>query len=308
MEASITLKKVGKLLNGRTILAGLTLGIEKGSLVAVIGENESEKSMLLRILAGFDIPEYGTVYIHGNDISYKRKHIKSKIGYIPHVHNMDPWLTVRQNIHFIGALYKVDKHTRNERIETIGKQLGLTDKLDTYAIRLQNEILKRAMLLRALIHDPTILILDDPSSFMDTASKELIWNVLDRLKGSKTIVYASRSYSEVEKHHDRILLIESGKVVLDGNIEKLKKNTEGLHRFSFEFENPSKDLVAKLMTIPNLISSEMMDKSFVCYGTDLKIISEVLDTADKTVLNNIDIKKFGLPEIVESQKLQEFEE
>ncbi len=73
MEASITLKKVGKLLNERTILAGLTFGIEKGSLVAVIGDSDSEKSMLLRILAGFDMPEYGSVYIHGIDVSSKKK-------------------------------------------------------------------------------------------------------------------------------------------------------------------------------------------------------------------------------------------
>ncbi|MEE9189679.1 MAG: ABC transporter ATP-binding protein [Candidatus Neomarinimicrobiota bacterium] len=308
MEASITLKKVGKLFNERTILAGLTFGIEKGSLVAVIGDSDSEKSMLLRILAGFDTPEYGSVYIHGTDISSQKKDIRQKIGFVPQESDLEPWLTVRQNIQFIGALYHVDKRTRSKRIENIGDQLELHGDLDTPVIRLTKGVLKRAMLLRALIHDPSILILDDPSSSLDPGSKELIWNVLGRLRGSKTIVYVSKSYSEVEKYHDRILLLEEGKVVVDGNIEKLRKSAEGLHRFSFEFENPSKTLVTRLMAIPNLISSEMQGNNFVCYGTDLMIISKILDIANKTTLNNIDINKFGLPEIVESRKLQEFEE
>lgn len=308
MEASITLKKVGKLLNERTILAGLSFGIEKGSLVAVIGDSDSEKSMLLRILAGFDMPEYGSVYIHGIDVSIKKKEIRMEIGYMPQECDLEPWLTVRQNIQFIGALYHVDKRTRNKRIDTIGDLLALHDDLDTPVIRLTIGVLKRAMLLRALIHDPTVLILDNPSNSLDPRSKELIWNVLEQLRGSKTIVYVSKSYSEVENYHDRILLLEEGKVVLDGDIQKLVKNAEGLHRFSFEFENPSKALVVRLMAIPNLISSEMMGNNFVCYGTDLKIISEILDISNKTALTNIDIKKFGLPEIVESQKLQDFEE
>jgi hypothetical protein len=88
----------------------------------------------------------------------------------------------------------------------------------------------------------------------------------------------------------------------------LRKNAEGLHRLSFEFENPSKTLVTKLLAIPNLISPEMSGNNFVCYGTDLMIITEILKIADKTALMNIDINKFGLPEIVESRKMQEFEE
>jgi ABC-type multidrug transport system ATPase subunit len=195
MEASITLKKVGKLFNGRTILAGLTLGIEKGSLVAVIGDSDSEKSMLLRMLAGFDTPEYGSVYIHGTDISRQKRDIRQKIGFVPQESDLEPWLTVRQNIQFIGALYHVNKSKRSKRIESIGDQLEIRDDLDTPVIRLSKGVLKRAMLLRALIHDPTILILDNPSNLLDPGSKELMWNVLNLLRGSKTIVYVSKSYS-----------------------------------------------------------------------------------------------------------------
>ena len=91
MEASITLKKVGKLINDKTILAGLTFGIEKGSLVAIIGDNEAGKSMLLRVISCLEYQEYGQVFINGLDSKKRRIEILPKISYVSHELDLDPW-------------------------------------------------------------------------------------------------------------------------------------------------------------------------------------------------------------------------
>ena len=111
MEASVTLKKVGKLFRDKTILAGLTFGVEKGSIVAFVGDNDAGKSTLLRVLAGLENPEYGSVFIHGMDIVKRRKDIRHMIGYVSLEPDMDPWLTLEQNMRFNGLLYGIDNST-----------------------------------------------------------------------------------------------------------------------------------------------------------------------------------------------------
>jgi ABC-type multidrug transport system ATPase subunit len=105
MEASITLKKVGKLVGDKTILAGLTFGVERGSLVAIIGENDAGKSTLLQLLAGIENPDYGNVFIHGIDSVKRRKDSQNYTGYVPHNSDLDPELSIEENIQFIGYVY-----------------------------------------------------------------------------------------------------------------------------------------------------------------------------------------------------------
>ena len=116
MEASITLKKVGKLINDKTILAGLNFGIERGSLVAIIGDNEAGKSILLKVISASEYQEYGEVFIDGVDSKKRRSQVTSKIGYIPHELDLDPWLTLEQNIRFSGLLYSISLETINTRM------------------------------------------------------------------------------------------------------------------------------------------------------------------------------------------------
>ena len=108
MEASITLKKVGKLIDRKTILASLTFGIEKGSLVAIIGDNEAGKSMLLKVISGVEYQEYGQVFINGLDSKKRRSESMLSIGFVPHELDLDPWLTLEENIRFMGMLYGVN--------------------------------------------------------------------------------------------------------------------------------------------------------------------------------------------------------
>ena len=108
MEASITLKKVGKLIDDKTIVAGLTFGIERGSLVAIIGANDTGKTILLRLLSGYEKPDYGNIFIHGLDMQKRKNKTRQLIGFVPHETDLDPWLTIEQNIRFSSLLYNVN--------------------------------------------------------------------------------------------------------------------------------------------------------------------------------------------------------
>ncbi len=108
MEASITLKKVGKLVGDKTILAGLTFGIEKGTIVALVGDNDAGKSTMLRLIAGLENPNYGAVFLHGLDTEKRRIETRQTVAFIPHDIDLDPWLTLEQNIQFVFLIVEIE--------------------------------------------------------------------------------------------------------------------------------------------------------------------------------------------------------
>ena len=222
MEASITLKKVGKLINDKTILAGLNFGIERGSLVAIIGDNEAGKSLLLKVISSSEYQEYGQVFIHGVDSKKRRSDVTSKIGYMPHELDLDPWLTLEQNIRFFGLLHSVSLETINTRMVQFSRDLHIVPYLGKMVKDISPGIIRMGMIVRALVHDPEILILDDPTAFMDAESYRHTWDLLLRLKGEKTILYVSQSLQEVESAHDRILVLENGRIALDGSLDRFR--------------------------------------------------------------------------------------
>ena len=130
MEASITLKKVGKLVGDKTILAGLTFGVERGSLVAIVGVNDSGKSSLLKLLSGFENPDYGQVFLHGLDMNKRRNETRKLVGYVPDTTDLDPWLTLRQNILFTANLFHVSPEKAAARILNYTNVLMMTPFLD----------------------------------------------------------------------------------------------------------------------------------------------------------------------------------
>ena len=301
MEASITLKKVGKLINDKTILAGLTFGIEKGSLVAIIGDNEAGKSMLLRVISCLEYQEYGQVFINGLDSKKRRIEILPKIIYVSHELDLDPWLTLEENIQFAGMLYDIDTETINTRLTQYARELHLTRYLKKLVKNISPGIIRKGIIIRSLIHDPEILIMDDPTAFMDAESYRQTWDMLLRMKGEKTILYVSQSLKEVEDAHDRILVLEDGKISLDGSLDKLLGGTFEFHQFQIEFENLPDDLFQKLSKLPKVKNASKIGQSIHFYGRERGVFFDVLKNAVSATMKDISVKKLGLQDLMDAK-------
>jgi len=301
MEASVTLKKVGKLVRDKTILAGLTFGVEKGSIVAFVGDNDAGKSTLLKVLAGIEKPEYGSVFIHGLDIVKRRNDIRHMIGFIPLEPDFDPWLTLEQNIRFNGLLYGVDDSTISNRIAEFSEKLALLDYLHHPASTVSNGILKKSMIIRTLVHDPSILILDEPTAFMDAQSSRQTWDLLKGFRRQKTVIYVSQTLTEIELAHDRILILHNGRIILDGSLDKLLESTLEFHQFQIEFEELSDELFQSLSTITTVVTPSRMNNIFYFYGRSRKVFFQVLRKAGETLMLDLNIKKLGLRDLMDSE-------
>tara|TARA_Y100000758_G_scaffold136543_1_gene96581 strand:+ start:1682 stop:2608 length:927 start_codon:yes stop_codon:yes gene_type:complete len=301
MEASITLKKVGKLVSDKTILASLTFGVERGSLVAIIGDNEAGKSMLLKVIAGVEYQEFGQVFINGLDSQKRRLETLSSIGFVPHEIDLDPWLTLEENIRFMGMMYQVDIEIVNTRMVQLARELDINPYLKSMVQNISPGIIKKGMILRALIHDPNILILDEPTAFMDAESYRHTWDLLLRLKGKKTILYVSQSLKEVEEAHDRILVLEDGRIALDGSLDKLLGSIFEFHQFQIEFEELSDDLFKQLSKLPKVKNPSRIGHSIHFYGRERNVFFEVLNAATAAIMKDVSIKKLGLQDLMDAK-------
>ncbi|MFL3014008.1 MAG: ABC transporter ATP-binding protein [Candidatus Neomarinimicrobiota bacterium] len=301
MEASIALKKVGKKVDDKTIVAGLTFGIEKGSLVAIIGANDTGKSTLLKLLSGTEKPDYGSIFIHGLDMQKRKRRTRSLLGFVPHETDLDPWLTLEQNISFSSTLYDVSDLDYRMRLKTFSQTLAIEEFLNEVASKVSYGIQKRAMLVRALIHDPEILVLDEPTGFMDAPSSRLTWDLLKSIKGEKSIIYVSNSLEDVEKAHDRILVFKDGRIIMDGNLDKLLESTLDYHQFQIEFENLSDDLYKLLSNIATVVSPSRINNIFHFYGRERSVFFDIVRAASENYMIDLNVKKLGLGDLMDSE-------
>ena len=301
MEASITLKKVGKLIDDKTIVAGLTFGIERGTLVAIIGANDAGKSILLRLLSGYEKPDYGNIFIHGLDMQKRKNKTRQLIGFVPHETDLDPWLTIEQNIRFSSLLYNVNDVDYKNRLELYANNLAVTEFMGDLASKVSYGIQKRAMLVRALMHNPEILILDEPTGFMDAPSVRLTWDLLKNIKGEKSIIYVSNALPEVEQAHDRILVFKNGKIIMDGNLDKLLESTLDYHQFQIEFDNLSDDLYKKLSNVSTVVSPSRIENIFHFYGRERSVFFDIIKAASESLMVDLNVKKLGLRDLMDSE-------
>ena len=304
MEASVALKKVGKLAGEKTVLADLTFGIEKGSMTAIIGANDAGKSTLMNVMAGIEIPNYGTVYIDGLDLTKRREEIRKEIGFIPMQTDLESGMTLEENIHFIASLYSLDKDTIQNRLQHFSEELNIADNLQDYPENISTGIQKKAMLLRVLVLDSSVIFLDEPTAFMDPESARQIWAILKHLQPAKTIVYTSQNLKEVEQNHDRILVLDEGKIVLDGHLDKLLESTVEYHQFRLELEDMTDELFNQIEKISTVVTPNKHGNVILFYGRSKSVFFQVLEKIDLQLVKDLEIKKLGLDDLLDSQLIR----
>ena len=232
----------------------------------------------------------------------KRK-IKTRrlIGYVPHETDLDPWLTLEQNIQFSSRLFQVNKKDYLERLSIYSDALNITEYLGEFGSRVSYGIQKKAMIVRALIHNPDILILDEPTGFMDAPSIRMTWDLLKKLKGEKSIIYVSNSLSEVEQSHDRILVFKNGKIVMDGSLDKLLESTLDYHQFQIEFESLDEDLYKRLSKVATVVSPSRINNIFHFYGRERSVFFDIVQEASENIMKDLSVKKLGLRDLMDSE-------
>ena len=203
-------------------LVNVSLQIPKRSLFGLLGLNGAGKSTIINVLAGLCLKDTGAVKINNYDIDTNRKQASCQIGIVPQELNFDPFFTPKEILEVQAGLYGIKKKDR--KTKQILEDLDLYNKANSYTRSLSGGMKRRLMIAKALVHDPSILVLDEPTAGVDVMLRQQIWKYIKKLKTKgKTVLLTTHYIEEAERLCDRICIVSEGKIVLSETKRKIMK-------------------------------------------------------------------------------------
>jgi ABC-2 type transport system ATP-binding protein len=221
---------------GRVVaVRDLSLTVNPGDIFGLIGPNGAGKSTTISMLASILEPTEGNIYVDGLDIEENRRQVREIVGYMPDFFGMYDDLTVREYLDFFATAYRVTGPLRAGRINDALETIELQEKRDELIGRLSRGMRQRLCLGKTLLHDPKILLLDEPASGMDPKGRVEMRNLLKRLqKQGKTVLISSHILTELSDICNAIAIMEKGGVVETGTVDEIRAKIRGLMGLTVE--------------------------------------------------------------------------
>ena len=291
---SIEVLNITKRYGAQKALDGVTFSIKKGEIVGFLGPNGAGKSTLMKILTTYINADEGTASVNGNDVKDNQKAVQLSVGYLPEHNPLYLDLYVREYLAFNADVYKVAK----SRIEEVIALTGLTSESHKKIGQLSKGFRQRVGLATALLHNPDVLILDEPTTGLDPNQLVEIRNVIKNVGKNKTVFLSTHIMQEVEAICDRVIIIDNGKIVTDKKLDKLVSEIKE-QIIEVEFDKVvSETLFSKL---PHLLSYKNTHNNFweLTFETEDDMRPIVFDFAHDNGLKTLqlNLKSKNLEEI-----------
>jgi len=205
---------------------GLSISVKKGEVFGFLGPNGAGKTTSIKMMVGLLRPSSGKTLIDGKEIKAGSAVVKEKVGVCPQEITVWDKLSTSENLALIGELYEVPKKLLRSRIDSLLRDLKLEDKRRTLASALSGGMKRRLNLAMALVHDPEIVLLDEPSPGLDPQSRLVLWDFIMTIpkKGEKTVILTTHFMEEADRLCNRVAIIDHGKLLVDDPPEKLKNS------------------------------------------------------------------------------------
>ena len=251
----IEVKNITKKYGSLTAVNNISFKINEGEIIGLLGPNGAGKSTTMNMITGYIEPTEGEILIEGYDISKKPKKAKSQIGYMPEGVPLYSDLTVREFVTYMAELKKVDKKTRKEKVKQIIEQTGLKDVEKKLTRNLSRGYKQRVSMAGALVGEPKILILDEPTVGLDPKQITEIRALIKELGKTHTIILSSHILSEVSQICNKVIIINKGKIVAidtPENLEKKVSNNNSTYVTLEDTENKMETIKEKIPQIKEI--------------------------------------------------------
>src|SRR5258706_612116 len=262
-------------------LSGLDLTVNKGDLFGFIGSNGAGKTTTLRILATFLAPSAGTAQILGHDVVRQADAVRHVIGYMPDFFGVYKDMEVTEYLDFFGACYKIPTAQREKTVNDVLELVGLSEKKGALIGALSRGMQQRLGLARVLIHDPQVLLLDEPASGLDPRGRIEMMAILQELQRlGKTILISSHILSELQTLCNRVAIIEKGKLIYSGPVQGVRDQLSTGRVVWVKVTSDQAQAVELLKTRPEVSGAEALDGqikvTLVSHDSDHSIVADAL--------------------------------
>ena len=276
----IEVKNITKKYGNFTAVDNINFKIEEGEIIGLLGPNGAGKSTTMNMITGYIEPTEGEIKVEGYDISKKPKKAKAQIGYMPEGVPLYSDLTVKEFVTYMAELKKVDRKTRKEKVEKIIEQTGLKDVEKKLTRNLSRGYKQRVSMAGALVGEPKILILDEPTVGLDPKQITEIRALIKELGKTHTIILSSHILSEVSQICNKVIIINKGKIVAIDTPENLEKKVSNNNTTYVTVEDTENKIETMKEKIPEI--------------KDIKLIKENEDGTKQYVLESdkdVDLRK-----------------
>lgn len=245
---SITVKNISKLYGEQKALNNISFSVNKGEVVGFLGPNGAGKSTMMKILTTYLKASEGNAIVNEYDVNESEKAVQKSVGYLPEHNPLYLDMYVREYLLFNAKVYNVDK----TRVEEVIQQTGLFPEAHKKIQQLSKGYRQRVGLANALLHDPDVLILDEPTTGLDPNQLVDIRELIKNVGKEKTVFLSTHIMQEVEAICDRAIIINKGEIVADAKISDLKKDQQQLIEVEFDYRIEE----ALLNKLPHIISAK----------------------------------------------------
>jgi lipooligosaccharide transport system ATP-binding protein len=264
----------------------ISFSVEKAEFFGLLGPNGAGKTTTIRMLYGFLPSTEGSIRIFGMDIRRDWRQIKARIGVCQQDNTLDPDLTVEQNLHVFAGYFSFPKNLACQRGRELLDFFALSHKKDAKVMDLSGGMARRLILARALINQPDLLILDEPTTGLDPQAKHQVWEKLETLKeGGLTALITTHNMEEASRLCDRLVIIDHGNILVEGRPTELIARYAGTN--VVEVEGPGQELREYVKT--HHIEHDDLGRRMVLYspeGSDLNNIVRDRFCTDKCIYRN----------------------
>ena len=222
----ITTKNITKYFGSFQALQDVSFEINKGEIVGFLGQNGAGKTTLMRILTSYLPASSGTVMIDGDDIAKNSLTIRQKIGYLPENPPLYENMTVKDYLKFAAEIKDVPLKQRRRQLDKVLEECHIQNVMHNTIETLSKGYKQRVGIAQAIIHEPKILILDEPTSGLDPVQNLQVRNLIKDLEEKRTVILSTHILSEIEQIAHRVLIIKSGRIIVDESLETLLKTQD----------------------------------------------------------------------------------
>jgi ABC-2 type transport system ATP-binding protein len=226
-EAAVVIDGATKRFGDDTAVAGISMTVRTGTILGVIGPSGSGKTTTIRLLTGALAPTVGQLRVLGEDPRVFRHQTRERIGYMPQQFTLYPDLTARENVDFVASLFGILWRTRHRRTREVLQLVDLWDVRGRHAGRLSGGMQRRLELASALVHDPDLLFLDEPTAGIDPILRSAVWAELHRLRDDGRTLLVTTQYVNEAEECDTVALLSAGRLIALADPDQLRREAIG---------------------------------------------------------------------------------
>lgn len=295
--SAILVRSVTKRYGPLTALDSFDLEVGKGEIFALLGPNGAGKTTLIRIMTTLMHPSSGKVFINGLDSATQGRDIRRLIGVVPQENSLDRYLTARENLELHARLHAMEPARYRSRIDELLELFGLEGRQHDFPDTFSGGMQRRLVVARALIHEPGVLFLDEPTTGLDPQSRRAVWDYIRSIAGKMTIFLTTHYLEEAEQLCERIAIMDHGRLIAMGSSTELKSLLTGGATYEIEFAEGA-DRYAELLRRMSCVGRLEIQGHLVTVQLERwECLAEIVSALNGAELRRISLREKTLEEV-----------